>query len=114
MIAWSAWVAFALFFSAVYNHYGHGVRSAYMNLLFIWPLSGTLAAAITRLVHFCPALTARRLFRAAAATMAAGFLLKGITEIAGASSAYLPVYFIAGTVLYAAAAAVCLKKKPAH
>ena len=98
--------AFSAFFSLIYNCFGHGVYSFYMNCLFLPPLVGGAAVPL----FLCGVCRLRNLPRlsvdfwfAAVSSVHAYFLLRGILEIAMASSPYLPVFLYAAGIASAAA-----------
>lgn len=89
-------------FSAVYEYFSHGVYSNYMVYLFMFPfIGGMLPYAVLGLApHIqCPSRSASRLYNSGAATLAVGSCVKGVLDIYGTSSAYMPVYWAVGTVL---------------
>lgn len=94
-------------FTVVYNYFGHGISSWYMDYLFLPPLIGALLIPFV-LCCICglkkiPRLTAELWF-AGVFTVEGYFLVRGILEIAMASSPYLPVYlWVAGALFLAAA-----------
>lgn len=88
--------AFLLFFAAVYNHFGHGVHSAFLDLAFLWPLGGAAAHALAALRHAAPAPRADNALFAALTAFAVGSVLAGVHAIAGTSSAWLVWFFVAG------------------
>lgn len=85
----------------LYALFGHGVRSAAMSLMFLYPLG---AAALYLLLAFAaPRATAGgrgrlgiNLLGSGVATCTVGAFLQGIVEIAGSSCAYLPVFRLVG------------------
>mgnify|MGYP001248372193 CR=1 FL=1 len=102
LLVYLAVSAFCVFFSTVYSHFGHGVRSASMSLLFLYPLLGG-AFAYLLVWLFCPAPERIRhsrvhfnLYNAGIATLAVGSTLRGVFDIAGTSSPYTVLYFAAG------------------
>jgi hypothetical protein len=102
LLVYLAASAFCVFFSSVYSLFGHGVRSASMTLLFLYPLLG--GAFVYLLVWlFCPAPERIRhsrvsfnLYNAGIATLAVGSALQGVFDIAGTSSPYTVFYAAAG------------------
>lgn len=94
-------------FTVVYNYYGHGIRSWYMDYLFLPPLVGGVLIPFF-LCGICGLRAAPRLtahfWYAGVFTVQGYFLVRGITEIAMTSSPYLPVYlWAAGALLLTAA-----------
>lgn len=104
------WLLIALGCIAITNLYavfGHGVRSAAMDFMFLYPLlGGALVYVILKLFfrggskagNLRPAMN---LYNSGLATLTAGGLLRGILEIAGTASAYSIVFTIAGWGLLA-------------
>jgi hypothetical protein len=86
----------------IYALFGHGVRSASMDFMFLYPL--LCGAAVYLLAHLLfPTLGRRRLYRAACnlynsgiAAITAGAMLRGIVEIAGTDSDWIPLFRYAG------------------
>lgn len=104
-IAYLAVSALSILFDRVYALYGHGVYSASMSLMFLYSLLGG-ALVFSLLWLFGPEdakISHSRLFynlyNSGVAALMAGSLLKGVLDIAGTSSAYLPVYRLAGFLL---------------
>lgn len=98
-------------FSAVYEHFSHGVYSNYMVWLFLFPLiGGTIPFAVIarqyKLTY--PGSLSVNLYNSGIATLTVGSCFQGILEIYGASSEYLLIYWIAGTALVVAAVAIYL------
>ncbi len=96
-------------FSAVYEHYSHGVYSSFMVYLFAFPLVGgmlpyTLLGLLKRAVS--PSQAAQRLYNSGLAALTAGSCVKGVLDIYGTSSGYLSVYWIAGALLTALGACI--------
>lgn len=99
--------AFCVLFAQVYALFGHGVRSASMTWMFLYPLAGALLALCFLLLS--PDTHGRRLWPSSRNLMGCGLsvltmgaLLKGVFDIAGTASAYIPAYRVAGAVLVAA------------
>ena len=93
----------------VYDQFSHGVRSFYMTFLWLPFLGDGLVQAVLALISsrfFFP--WADRLFHAGTATVTVGFLLRGIFEIAGTGSGYLPAFFVAGALLLVTSVALYL------
>jgi hypothetical protein len=88
----------------IYAIFGHGVRSAAMTWMFLYPLiGGTLFyLLIELLLPWINRFTGYRVFfniyNSGTATLTTGSFLKGILDIAGTSSPYVAVYYIAGWV----------------
>ncbi len=91
-------------FSMVYEHFSHGVYSDYMIYLFLFPLSGgVLPFAVIGLMDrlYFPGRISLNLYNSGIATLSVGCCFKGVLEIYGTTSYYMPVYWIVGTVLTA-------------
>lgn len=100
--------AFCVLFAQVYALFGHGVRSASMTWMFLYPLAG--AALALCLMGLRPEARAGRLWPAARnllgcglSVLTMGALLKGVLDIAGTASAYILFYRIVGAALVGAA-----------
>lgn len=94
----------------VYSLYGHGVSSAAMSLMFLYPLlGGALVFALVWLLmpgaqqvpHYRLSVN---LYNAGIAALTVGSLLKGVFDIAGTSSPYIVAYRLAGWLLAGAGA----------
>ncbi len=90
---------FMVLFSFVYHLFSHGVSSSAMQSASLWFLVSALVYGF--LVFVFPGFEKRayyrlfvNLFNTASAWQVIGLVLKGIVDIAGASSAYVPYYFI--------------------
>jgi hypothetical protein len=88
----------------VYALFGHGVRSASMDYMFLYPLIGGVAIKIlSMLVHGDYSRGIKRvgvnLYNSGLATLVCGMLLRGIVEIAGTDSVYISWFFAAGWVM---------------
>jgi len=105
MLVYLSVSGFCVFFNAVYSLYGHGVSSAAMSLMFLYPLlGGALGFGLVWLT--VPAADGLRHYRAVynlynsgLATLILGSALQGVLEIAGTTSPYIALYRIAGGVL---------------
>lgn len=93
--------AFCIIFDQVYAVFGHGVRSASMSFMFLYPLTGGVSVFL--LLHFIsPAVSAGpyRLFynayNSGLAALTLRSMLYGIFEIAGTSSPYLTAFTVCG------------------
>lgn len=108
-------------FSAVYEHFGHGVYSNYMIYAFLFPL---LLLALPRFVLLL--LENRRrgrerpleeggavwtLWNAGAATLTLGSLFRGILEIYGTQSPLEKPYFLLGALLLVLGALLFMGEK---
>ncbi len=89
-------------FSAVYEHFSHGVYSNYMVYLFMFPFFGGLVPyALFGLVPKikCPSPASARIFNSGVAALAVGSCIKGVLDIYGTSSSYQPIYWVLGVML---------------
>lgn len=100
-------------FSAVYEHFSHGVYSNYMVYLFAFPFfGGVVPYAIFGLAPKikCPSPATARTFNSGVAALAVGSCMKGVLDIYGTSSSYQPVYWLAGFSLIALSLVMYLAK----
>lgn len=99
----------------VYGIFGHGVDSAAMTWMFLYPLLGgaLFYFIIDRLIHGITKFAGFRIFlnihNSGIATLTLASLLKGIFEIAGTNSPYLVYYYIVGGVFIATGLIIMLK-----
>jgi len=85
-------VAFVVIFSTVYNHYGRGMRSPFMDYAFAVP---TVCGALSLLINNDKI---RVFFNYGMWTLIAYSIMRGVFTIAGADSPdYLIVFLIIGT-----------------
>ncbi|MEA5055179.1 MAG: hypothetical protein VB093_17295 [Propionicimonas sp.] len=106
-LTYLAVAAFCGVFAAVYEHFSHGVYSAWMVLLFAWPLlAGAVPYAIAALLTRHASVPvgrgrdwARLCHHAAIATATIGACLSGVLEIYGTTSDWLAWYWAAAAVL---------------
>lgn len=103
---------FCVVFDKIYALFGHGVHSAAMSLLFLFPLLGG-AVPFILMWAFVPHASDVQNYRfsyncyhSGIAALAAGSLLKGVLEIAGTSSPYLIAFTVCGWMLFAIGATV--------
>jgi hypothetical protein len=92
-------------FSFVYHIFSHGVTSIDMQLSFIWFLGSAIVYGILLLINskLKRKINTRlfmNLFNTASVAQVLGSVLKGVINIAGGSSAYLPVYFWIAQIAY--------------
>ncbi len=105
MIVYLGVSAFCLTFSSVYSLYGHGVRSASMSFMFLYPLlGGALVFLPLRVFGPLPdGIPHYRLFynlyNSGIAALILGSALRGVFEIAGTSSPYTVFFPVAGWLL---------------
>ena len=95
----------SVLFDQAYALFGHGVRSASMTMMFLYPLLGG-ALVFTLLWFFAPEAEDRRhsrlffnLYNSGIAALMAGSLLKGVLDIAGTSSPYIVAFRLLGWLL---------------
>ncbi|MFB0919279.1 MAG: hypothetical protein QMB62_00120, partial [Oscillospiraceae bacterium] len=89
-------------FSAVYENFSHGVYSNFMVYLFLFPfVGGVLPYAVLGLTSHmpCPSRPVSRLYNSGIAALAVGSCVKGVLDIYGTTSAYMPIYWALGAVL---------------
>ena len=97
----------------IYAIFGHGVHSAAMTWMFLYPLiGGTLIYfLIERLIPGVSKAAGYRVFynayNSGIAALTAGSFLKGILDIAGTSSTYTAVFYVIGW-LFAAVGLILL------
>ncbi len=86
----------------IYAIFGHGVRSAAMTYMFVYPLiGGVIFYALIRLIF--PLISQYKgyrlfynIYNSGIALLAAGSLFQGILEVAGADSVFTSYFFIIG------------------
>lgn len=99
----------------IYGQFGHGVHSAAMTWMFLYPLiGGTLVYILMAILPVAGSQeSGYRLFsnvyNSGIATLTASSFLKGILEIAGTDSPYTPVLFMIGWGFMAAGAALFVR-----
>ena len=99
----------------IYALFGHGVRSASMTFMFLYPfLGGTLLFSLIE--HFLPGAREARGYRlfsnlhhSGIAALTLGSFLKGILDIAGTGSSFTIAFFAAGWIFAAAALTVFVR-----
>ncbi|KAF0223396.1 MAG: hypothetical protein FD133_1492 [Erysipelotrichaceae bacterium] len=104
-VVYSLLTVFMIVFSFVYHLFSHGVSSKDMQFAFVWFL---LSAGIYSVLLFVfPKFEKRAYYRlfmnllnTASAWQVFGLVLKGVVDIAGGSSAYVPYFFIIANVAY--------------
>lgn len=101
-IVYLAVTVFCVIFDRVYALFGHGVFSASMSFMFLYPLlAGVLPFLLLWL--FAPQADKVKYYRlfyncynSGVATLTVGSMLNGIFEIAGTSSSYVIVFTVCG------------------
>jgi hypothetical protein len=96
---------FCIIFDKIYALFGHGVASAFMSLMFLYPLLGG-ALPFFLLWLFVPRAENVRHYRllyncynSGIAALTVGSTLRGVFEIAGTSSPYSIVFTVCGWTL---------------
>ncbi|MDY4253650.1 MULTISPECIES: hypothetical protein [unclassified Clostridium] len=97
---------FTLIFDKVYFIFSHGVSSAYMDLMFLYPLIGGAFTYIMILIFFTNINYKEyripfNIYNSGISVLTVGSLLHGILEIAGTSSIYIRYFSIIGWGLVA-------------
>lgn len=93
----------------IYALFGHGVRSLAMSLMFLYPLLGgalfyyVLGLLVPRVNTYMHYRLFYNIYNSGIAISTIGSLLKGILDIAGTASVYVPLFTITGWTCVAAA-----------
>lgn len=94
----------AVIFDRIYSLFSHGVSSAYMTFMFLYPLVG--GALVYCLIYFFQKnlkfenlRLSFNFYNSGIAILTIGSLLEGILQIAGTSSDYTIYYFIFGFLI---------------
>lgn len=109
-IHWKIWVGVTIFvgiFSAVYEHYGRGIRSKPMIFAFMIPLLFGAAPAFflarkpsaERITYESGIRMGINLFCSGVATLTMGSIATGVVEIFGTTNRLLKYYIIVGGIL---------------
>jgi len=110
IIAYAVIAAFCGLFAGIYAQFSHGVSSAAMTFMFLYPLVGGAGIfLLIRLLHLRGfTRVSFNAYNSGVATLTIGSLLAGVFEIAGTSSAFQPVFTVAGVafIVFALAGAV--------
>ncbi len=99
--------AFCIIFDKVYALFGHGVYSASMSLMFLYPLVGGVIVFLLLWIFKADAdkVTKYRLnynlYNSGISVLVIGSALKGVFDIAGTSSPYTIIYMICGSLFIA-------------
>ncbi|MDR0899967.1 MAG: hypothetical protein LBM27_06410 [Lactobacillaceae bacterium] len=97
VIKWSIITVFWIVALNIYNHFGHGVYSNFMN--FVWIPSAIMI--IVRLLFTKMDRIASQLLVASAWTLSIGMFLKGVFDIANTSNNLIYLYPFLGIILLA-------------
>lgn len=98
----------------VYGIFGHGVDSAAMTWMFLYPLLGgalfyfIILRLIPNITKFAGFRVFLNIYNSGIATLTIASLLKGIFEIAGTNSPYLVYYYVIGGIFIAAGLIIML------
>ena len=98
---YAAAATLCVLFNNIYALFSHGVRAAAMTWMWLYPMAGAALYVLCALL-LPQLLTApkyrlcTRLWTAGLATLTVGALLRGILDIAGATSPYLLAYTVVG------------------
>ena len=101
----------------IYALFGHGVRSAFMSLMFLYPLVG--GTAVYLLLELLAPRVSREpgyrlfsnLYNSGIAGLTTASFLQGVLEIAGTNSPYINAFYVTGGTM-AAAGLILLIMKP--
>ncbi len=99
LLIYTGIAAFCILFSAVYEHFSHGVYSPYMVYLFLIPLAGGLLPSLTLLLLRSipyPGPFVRCFYNSGISVLTVGSCIKGVFEIYGTDSAYISYYLYWG------------------
>ncbi len=103
-------------FPEIYDLFGHGVRSAAMDLMFLFPLLGGAVPFTVRWLWLKPNRPVNRLafnaYNSGIATLTTGRLLTGVFTIAGTTSNLLDLFWLLGGLEIVFALAVILISSP--
>lgn len=105
---------FCIFFDRIYALFGHGVFSAHMSLMFLYPLLGgalpffLLGRLLSRPGEVALKRASFNCYNSGIAALTVGSLLRGVFDIAGTSSPYCAVFSICGWVMASSGAVLFL------
>lgn len=113
MLVYLAAATFCIVFDEIYALFGHGVRSAAMSLMFLYPLLGGTVPFAGRWLqlrqrpdHGATAEPFGRLafnsYNSGIATLTVGSMLTGVFDIAGTTNPYLVYFRLIGAAMVAA------------
>ena len=87
-------------FQLVYHHFSHGVTSQALKWVWVIPMvGGAFLFIFEKILNTFRNRLAFNLFNTGLASYIVGMILKGILEIAGASSPYIGIYPMIGTII---------------
>lgn len=101
----------------IYALFGHGVRSASMSLMFLYPLvGGALVYLLIGLLipwfnHHENYRLFYNIYNSGIAILVVGSLLKGILDIAGTASPYVILFFVMGWSFVTIALVIAVKTR---
>lgn len=111
-IIYLAVAVFCIITDHVYAIFGHGVRSASMTYMFLYPLAAAVLSMVVSIRPLNGGNGWRRLGTNAVASgtaaLTVGAFLRGILEIAGSSSAYVVFFYLVGWLFAAAGLAATI------
>ena len=102
VIVYLALSATAIAIDNIYALFGHGVRSASMSFMFLYPLLGgsllyfLFGAIRPGMVSVKPYRLGYNLYNSGIATLTTGSFFKGILDIAGTASEYTKIFMLIG------------------
>ncbi len=79
----------------IYAQFGHGVTSNYMTLMFLYPL---ILGIVCTLLNSQNNKSVANIFMLGIITLTVGSFLNGVLVIAGATSDFIPIYYIFGII----------------
>ena len=102
MISYGVAALFCLAFSIIYEHFSHGVRSAFMELMCLFPLFGCISYVffLIKPRHYRDVTLCRYLFPLSIITLTMGSLISGVLEIYGTKNRLTTIYFPVGSLLF--------------
>ncbi len=109
---YAAATLFCIVFALIYEHFSHGVYSAFLLGMFAFPLLGGIVPCV--LLPKAPARSARHAWHAGVATLTVGSCVHGIFDIYGTTAPLVTAYWVAGGLLLAAGLALWVMRARAH
>ena len=88
---------------SVYTYFGHGITSKYMTFAFVFPLAAGIICYIINALGLYDRFFVNAM-NASMATITVGSVVKGILEIAGATTKFLKIFWLLGIVIAAVGA----------